>query len=1235
MNRKRVFGISDVHADRGAGYVRTRRLLVELLEERRLLSANALTSDLPRDLDVFGLHSYEGAAAVLYLDFNGHTTANTEWNTTYNDRQPIVTPAFSFDDDYKSFSIEECSAIYEIWRRVAEDYLPFNIDVTTEKPVGDNCSGANIQRVVIGGSCTDWYVDSGSTSGVAYIGSYGYAADVPCFVFSENCAGSFKIIADAISHESGHTFGLLHDGCTTTTPAVEYYPGSNGWGPIMGAPYGQELTQWSKGEYAGGANISNGKIQSGQQDDLALIAAKIAEVNKVDGYRADDYGDTISQAAAISLDDGSGFVSGIIGRTADVDYFSFTGTGAALDFWVGGGPDVTNLDVLVKIYDSGGVVLAEYDPLDTLFCAFTWESAADTTYYLSVTGTGKTVGSVVYYTNYGSLGAYDIVIGTGPALVVTTESDTIFSDGKLSLREAILLAGGNGVIRFAESLRGKTITLCGDAFLISRSVTIDAAALGTANLVGGTDWGITLNAGGLSQIFWIQRQSYWFDGETVHTGSGSLDVALFGLELIGGRVESETESVYGGAVFCNGGTLWVESCRFYGNESNRSVSSNYFSGGGAIYTGGNLTIRDCVFENNTAKNSFGGAILVLGGVTTIHDSRFVSNSAEQGGAFYFNGVSASLVGCVLVENEAKIGGGGFIDTNVLFVGCDLLRNQAVRGGGLYVVSGVSVSFDLGTICGNEAVSLDPDLPAGGGGVCNFGTLTVTGSVVAGNAAFGILEAPNEINSGLGGGIYSSGTLTLINVTCAGNFANYYGGGVYNSGTISATNSILYGNTGIDSSDDFYVRGDTKLDYSLYRNGKRLGGSFSGANNISGSSVNAGFICFTAISAYENWSNTLYQGWNLRLTDGSAAIDAGSNKLAVDSKQTPITTDLDGLPRILDGDRNGNPLTDMGAFEYRATFSVAAQAGCDVFLGEELKGKTVRFDLDGDGVFDQISVNGFVPASQFAGSDGSTVLAVAFNPDGSFFDSFLFDCTVISRPSLWYVQSAAFCDGAILKLAIDALTDSAVVRWTLDWGDESASVFDSAAQTLRTVHSYSTDVSNMYSVKLTAEFANSATETVTLLSYAIVRLESSAKIEQTEEWVSKPAENASDTVDSAPLSASNTVRTLQAPAANLSPRNDFFPLPSKQKSEQKSEQKLQTESKRIAPAADISLSKSPKAACWPLCAATQGDAVFALDTLFAGDETEFFTPDLYCNEEETDEPDAVMWDCLWFSRTIAD
>jgi hypothetical protein len=52
------------------------------------------------------------------------------------------------------------------------------------------------------------------------------------------------------------------------------------------------------------------------------------------------------------------------------------------------------------------------------------------------------------------------------------------------------------------------------------------------------------------------------------------------------------------------------------------------------------------------------------------------------------------------------------------------------------------------------------------------------------------------------------------------------------------------------------------------------------------------------------------GGNLRLTSGSPCVDAGDNAAA-----SGITTDLDGNPRVVDGDTNATDIVDMGAYEY--------------------------------------------------------------------------------------------------------------------------------------------------------------------------------------------------------------------------------------------------------------------------------------------------------------------------------
>jgi CSLREA domain-containing protein len=95
----------------------------------------------------------------------------------------------------------------------------------------------------------------------------------------------------------------------------------------------------------------------------------------------------------------------------------------------------------------------------------------------------------------------------------------------------------------------------------------------------------------------------------------------------------------------------------------------------------------------------------------------------------------------------------------------------------HVVAG-SVTLSGVTIRGGDAGTE----PRGGGGILNYGILTLNDSIVSGNSAAG------------GGGIFNGGTMTLNNSTVSGNDARG-AGGIYNFfGTVTLSKSTVSGNT---------------------------------------------------------------------------------------------------------------------------------------------------------------------------------------------------------------------------------------------------------------------------------------------------------------------------------------------------------------------------------------------------------------------------------------------------------
>jgi hypothetical protein len=77
------------------------------------VSASGLT-----EAEVFSLSSRPGALNKILLDFNGHVTANSKWNTA---SQPVITsPPWDTDGDPNSFSQRELGQLKDIWSIVAE-----------------------------------------------------------------------------------------------------------------------------------------------------------------------------------------------------------------------------------------------------------------------------------------------------------------------------------------------------------------------------------------------------------------------------------------------------------------------------------------------------------------------------------------------------------------------------------------------------------------------------------------------------------------------------------------------------------------------------------------------------------------------------------------------------------------------------------------------------------------------------------------------------------------------------------------------------------------------------------------------------------------------------------------------------------------------------------------------------------------------------------------------------------
>jgi PKD repeat protein len=370
--------------------------------------------------DVFKLHSNLGASKVIYIDFNGQLVQGSAWSTA-----DINAPAYDLSGDPLVFDDNERANIYSIWARVTEDYLPFDVDITTEEPTADalaKTSSTDINygtRVVV--AKTDIF--NCNCGGIAYVGIVNLVNAPqyqPAWVFQQSLANNEKYIAEAISHEAGHTLGLFHDGDNTTGYYLGHGTGATSWAPLMGAGYYKNVTQWSAGVYP---NANN------QQDDLAVMAAS--------GFpaRTDDYGNVIATAATLPLTVAGGITTtqafGIIERNTDKDMFVFNASGK-VTLNITPANIGANLDIIATLSDAQGKILATSNPVD-LLSAIIDTTVAQGTYYLTIAGTGKAaITGDPGYPIYASLGQYQIsgtVSATTPHLAPVADISVFNATG--------------------------------------------------------------------------------------------------------------------------------------------------------------------------------------------------------------------------------------------------------------------------------------------------------------------------------------------------------------------------------------------------------------------------------------------------------------------------------------------------------------------------------------------------------------------------------------------------------------------------------------------------------------------------------------------------------------------------------------------------------------------------------------------------------------------------------------
>ena len=500
-------------------------------------------------------------------------------------------------------------------------------------------------------------------------------------------------------------------------------------------------------------------------------------------------------------------------------------------------------------------------------------------------GNGIDIGAFEVQDDGGGETLTDLVVST-----IEDENDGDFSDGDLSLREAIALSNeqeGENTITFDSDLSGGTITLNSGELLISDSLTIEG--LDAERL--------TIDANDSSRVFNLD------DGN-----ADTIDVAINSLIITNGNASSEELGIFGGGIL---------------NRENLELNNSLVSGNTAVVGGGiynsNATaiINDSAIENNASSGfapgigNSGGGIASFDSTVEIVDSSIANNQSQGLGG----GINAenSEIGILnsTIESNSALGTGGInsFDSIVNVENAEINDNSTSQLGGSGAISsnsGSVLNINNSTIDSNRgegAGAGDPQARSSDADAINaFGTTNISNSFIG-------------FNSGVGFTVKNSGNLSITNSTINGNEGTgiiTQGNGVTKIGNSTITNNEVGISSSTDTGNEEVIITSNIVSNNDTDIKERTGQIISNGNNlISNVGDYDGSAESDIVGTAENpidpqlgeLQNNGGSTQTFALLEGSPAIDAGSNPNDLETDQRG-----DGFDRTV-GDG-----TDIGAFE---------------------------------------------------------------------------------------------------------------------------------------------------------------------------------------------------------------------------------------------------------------------------------------------------------------------------------
>lgn len=352
------------------------------------------------------------------------------------------------------------------------------------------------------------------------------------------------------------------------------------------------------------------------------------------------------------------------------------------------------------------------------------------------------------------------ITATCPAHATVYTVANLNDSGPGSLRAAIAQANSDltppTVVLIPSSVSG-TITLTSGELDIFQAMSVQGPGAGALSVSGA----------GSSRIF------------SVNTVSG-VNVSLSGLRIADGHLSGAN----GAGLSASSANLTLTDCVFDNNDANALGGQ-----GGAIYAGDDIyssipmsvTLTGVTVQNNRARNG-GGIAIRSSGTLLIQSSVISGNRAESagsyggGGLFVHGGASAQIRSTRIVNNYAVASGGGAH----FHFGTQSLSDSVVQGNTSRLGAGGGIAVYYGTLDMQRCTVIFNTAQTDGGGVQLKRSYTSAGGGIESSTIAGNLS-----KQGFGGGVnlFNDGQtpVNFGNVTIYGNSAPWGfggGGGIY-------------------------------------------------------------------------------------------------------------------------------------------------------------------------------------------------------------------------------------------------------------------------------------------------------------------------------------------------------------------------------------------------------------------------------------------------------------------------